>query len=141
VRAPFLLALTLLAPARTGGMTPDIPFKVVVNPTNPVTSLRRTDLSDLFLKKVTTWNGGLAVMPIDQLETSAIRAAFTERVHGRSVLAVRKYWEKEMSSGSRTPPLHKTEADTVTYVKVHAGAIGYVSKDMDIGHLKVIAIE
>jgi ABC-type phosphate transport system substrate-binding protein len=133
-----ILALTRAA----GTATPDLPFKVVVNPTNPITAISKSTLSDLFLKKVTAWEGGLTVMPVDQLETSAIRAAFSTRIHGKSVLAVRQYWQKELSrSGGKLPPLHKSEADTLTYVKVHAGAVGYVARDTDAGKLKVVPVE
>jgi hypothetical protein len=142
-RKAALVALSALLglPRTAGTATPDIPFKVVVNPTNPIVSITRTRLSELFLKKVTTWESGLAVMPVDQLETSAIRAAFSDRVHRQSVLAIRQYWERELSSGGRVPPLHKSEADTLTYVKVHAGAIGYVSSDTDVGKLKVLPLQ
>jgi ABC-type phosphate transport system substrate-binding protein len=116
-------------------------FKVVVNPTNPIASIGRATLSDMFLKKTTAWEGGLAVMPVDLLETSPVRAAFTELIHGKSVLAIRSYWEKELAAGTKIPPLHKSEADTLTYVKVHAGAIGYVARDTDVGRLKVIAVQ
>jgi ABC-type phosphate transport system substrate-binding protein len=135
----LLSAVLALAVSSRGG-TAEIPFKIVVNPTNPISSLSRTALSDIFMRKVTEWQGGLSVMPVDQLETSALHAAFTEQVHGKTVLVVRKYWEKELASGTLMPPLHKSEADTLTFVKVHAGAIGYVGRDVDVGKLKVITI-
>ena len=41
-------------------------FKVVVNASNPATSLKASEVSDLFLRKTERWEGGFRASPVDQ---------------------------------------------------------------------------
>ncbi|MFI5184810.1 MAG: hypothetical protein ACHQNV_10445, partial [Vicinamibacteria bacterium] len=90
-------------------------YRVIVNAAHPGAPLRRSEVSDIFLKKMTRWSHGPAVAPVDQSATSRVRAAFSKGVHGRSVDAVQNYWQQQIFSGRDEPPRVKTsDAEVMT---------------------------
>lgn len=116
-------------------------FKLIVHPDNPLGSAARTFVSDAFLRNVGKWDDGRSILPVDLRADSRVRERFSDRVHGRSVLAVKRYWQQRIFSGSGVPPpeLDSDEA-VVAYVLKHRGAIGYVSADAAIGKAKTLAV-
>ena len=137
MRSAILLSLTLLAaPLASAGEG----YKVVVNPSNPTSSLSRTQLSALFLKK-TAWPSGQAVQPIDLAEDSAVRRAFTTAVHGRPVSAIKAYWQQKVFTGRDVQPTEESaEAAVVAFVRSNPGAVGYVTEATATGDLKVLTV-
>ena len=105
-----------------------IDFVVVVNASNPTTSISREELAKIFLKQETTWPDGQAIAPVDQAADAPVRGTFTREILRRSVGAVKSYWEKQIFSGSAVPPVEKSSNDSVSsYVLTNRGAIGYIS--------------
>lgn len=116
-------------------------FQVIVNEGNSVSSISKSDLSDIFLKKSTKWEDGSAVTPVDLNARSAVREAFSQEVHGRGVGAIRSYWQQAAFSGAGTAPLERSsDADVITFVKSTPGAVGYISADTDAAGVKVLSI-
>lgn len=134
------VALALMVPSRA----PSAPsaYVVIIHPDNPMQSLDRRELSDLFLKRVTIWPNDEAVRPIDQLSTSEVRRSFVTDVLKRSVSAVRSYWQQILFSGRGLPPpeLESDEA-VIEYVLRYRGAVGYVSPHAQLGEAKVLRVE
>lgn len=119
----------------------EAPFKVIVNRENPIASTTKSELSRLFLKKASSWSDGSRVSPVDLVEHSHLRAAFSSGILGRPVRAVKAYWQQRVFSGADVPPPEfPTESDIVEYVESHAGAIGYVSAETSIGRAKAIEV-
>lgn len=117
-------------------------YKVVVNAASPVSSLRRRDLSDMFLGKKTQWPSGGKVLPVEQSATSPVRAAFTRDVHGKSVANVLNYWQQIIFSGRGLPPASKAgDEEVMEFVRGDRGAVGYVSPGAAVTGLKVITLE
>lgn len=118
-------------------------FRVVVHSSNPVRSLSTDQASSLFLKKVTRWNDGGEVKPVDLSDGSAVRTTFSEEIHGKSVSAVKSYWQKMIFSGRATPPPElSNDAEVLAFVRSNPGAIGYVSAGATVGSgLVVVTIE
>lgn len=117
--------------------------KVVVHSTNAVDSLTKAKVADLFLKRVTRWENGRAVTPVDQSEKSAARAAFTKDLLGKEVLWVKSYWQKMIFSGRATPPA-ELSSDTQVFelIRTNPDAIGYVSEGATIpAGLKALTVE
>ncbi len=120
------LALTLALAATAADE--DVGFAVIVNSANPVTSVTKAELADIFLKRVSAWPDGQVILPIDQSERSAVRADFSQVVLNRTVAAVKSYWQKQIFSGSAVPPIEKnSNADVLAYVSAFHGAVGYVA--------------
>jgi ABC-type phosphate transport system substrate-binding protein len=137
--APFVLALGLVASPVPGGAGEG--FQVIVNTQNPVSSLSKDLVSKLFLKKVQRWDNGLAVSPVDQDQASAVRAAFSKVVHGKSVTAVASYWQRQIFAGNDVPPAEKADdAGVIAFVRSSPGGIGYVSANPP-PDVKVVTVE
>ncbi|HEU4388578.1 MAG TPA: hypothetical protein VFV34_12325 [Blastocatellia bacterium] len=118
------------------------PYKVIVNTSNPVSSISKDQVSKFFLKKVTKWDNGQTVLPVELPKTSPARQAFSLQIHGKPVKAIESYWQQKIFSGRDVPPVEKpSDAQVVGYVKANAGAIGYVSGDTPAGGVKVVDVE
>lgn len=132
-------ALAVLAAPAPG--TAQSEFRLVVHPDNPVESMRATEVSRLFLKKVTTWPDGRRVEPVDQGADSNVRAAFSQGVHGREVAAIKAYWNKVIFSGRGIPPSELAgDREVLDHVAGHPQSIGYVSSRADLSRVKVVRI-
>src|SRR5690349_2999106 len=139
MRIPIaLLALVTLAPTSSAD---DAAFVVIVNSANQSTQVDRKTLSDIFLKKQTHWKDDRAIQPVDQSRRSSVRRRFSEDALGRSVAAVRTYWNQLVFSGRGVPPPElETDGDVVRYVASHDGAIGYVSASVDLKAVKPLQL-
>ena len=109
-------------------------FQVVINAQNPTTELPANRIARIFLKKLKRWDNGVRVQPVDLEVNSATREAFTRNVHGKSVTAIKSYWQRMIFSGRDVPPEErKTEREVLEFVRAHPGAIGYVAADTPLG--------
>ena len=117
-------------------------FTVIVNASNPVSSLPRDDVAKLFLKKTVAWESGKAVAPVELPPAAKAREEFARTVLNKSISQVKSYWQQQIFSGRDVPPPEKqTENDVVAFVRSNPGAIGYVSKGVDIGRgVKPLAV-
>ena len=136
-----MLAFVLLGGGGTGSAAEADGFRIVVHADNPVSSLTRDKLSKLFLKRVTNWDNGQAVLPVDLGDSSPVREAFSKQVHGKSLSAVRAYWQQRIYSGADVPPPQVgSDAEVIAYVRAHPGAVGYVSPATSDPVVKVVKI-
>jgi ABC-type phosphate transport system substrate-binding protein len=134
----FALALTLSFLAGTALADG---YKVIVHPSNPTSSLSRPQVSEYFMGKTTDWSHGGKIKPVDQVENSSTRQAFSDEVLGKSISAVKSYWQQQIFSGRGVPPTEVSgDSDVVAFVRSNPGAIGYVSAGADTGSVKVISI-
>lgn len=117
-------------------------FRVLVNPENPVSSVSRDFITDVFLKRTTRWHDGETTHPVDQRADAAVRKSFSDAVLRRSVSAIKRYWQQRIFSGRDLPPpeLENDEA-VVGYVLKHRGAIGYVTSGAKLGRAKPVTIQ
>jgi hypothetical protein len=116
-------------------------FKLIVHPDNRAARATRKFLTDAFLKRLTEWDDGHLIEPVDRQRTAAVRHDFSTQVLGRSVAAVRHFWQQRIFSGRGVPPpeLPSDEA-VVEYVLQHRGAVGYVTASAKIGAARVLRI-
>jgi ABC-type phosphate transport system substrate-binding protein len=119
-------------------------FRVVVHTSNPVATITRQELSDLFLKKATKWDSGDRAVPVDQSKHSLCREPFSRDVHGRSVNAINWYWRRMVFSGTtRVPPLILDhDGQVLEFVASNTTAVGYVSDAVELeGHdVKILEV-
>jgi TonB family protein len=115
-------------------------YRIVVNPSNPVSSLSKSQVSKLFLEK-TTWEDGAQAAPVDLLAASPVREGFSKDVLGLPVpAAVDRMREAAAAAGANPPPALASDREVLAYVRLKPGAIGYVSLAADITGVKVIAV-
>jgi ABC-type phosphate transport system substrate-binding protein len=137
----LLLALTAVAPTLAADEPPAPPYRVIVHPTNPVSSVDRQFLADAFLKKVKRWPGDEVIRPADLLLRDATRKEFTKRVLSRSIDAVKAYWQQQIFSGRDVPPPEfEDQAKVIAYVLKHPGAVGYISGTGSLAGAKVVRV-
>jgi TonB family protein len=134
---PFLIAIVLFGSSAVAAAQDG--YRIVVNSSNPVSSLSRTQVSKLFLEK-STWDDGAAAAPVDQLPTSAVRDGFSRDVLGLPVPAAIEKMREVSKSGLTPPPAMATDRDVLAYVRLKPGAIGYVSPAADVTGVKVVAV-
>ncbi len=115
---------------------------VVVNAANPTGELSNDEVSKMFLKKTARWASGERVMPVDLIDSSALREAFSKQIHGKGTAAVKAYWQKMIFSGHDVPPPEKTSiGEALAYVRGNPGAIGYAPAGADLGPgIKVLKV-
>jgi ABC-type phosphate transport system substrate-binding protein len=139
MKRPFLHAVVIFL---AGASLPaELGLRVVVNEANPVSSLSRAEVSELFLKKTTSWPDGTVVLPVDQFEDSEARQVLNREVHHKSGKAVRAYWQQRVFSGRDVPPPEKdTDASVIAFVLRNRGAIGYVTTAGAVSGVKIVAV-
>ena len=112
----------------------DLPFQVVVNRANPVSSITRAELSAIYLKRLRKWPRGAEITPVDQPAKSRLRERFTRAIHGKSVAYVTRYWQRLIFAGRAIPPDEvASSAAVLDFVRSDAGAVGYVDRGTPLG--------
>ena len=116
-------------------------FRIIVNPDNPVGSLDRRFLTDVYLKKTTRWASDEAIRPVDLGPGSPVRRVFSDDVLKRSVSAIKSYWQQMVFSGRGVPPPElDNDGQVVRFVLKNRGAIGYVSDGADVAGAKIVPV-
>ncbi len=116
-------------------------FVVIVHPENPAQSVSKKRVSQLLLKEVSRWNGGVNAVPVDLDSSSPVRDAFSRAIHGRSVSSIKNYWQRKIFSGSAVPPPEvSSDTDAINFVKSNPGSIGYVSSRARLEGVKILEI-
>jgi hypothetical protein len=93
------------------------------------------------MKKTTLWDDGTKVLPVDQVE-GPLRESFSKDIHGKTMVAVKNYWNQVIFSGLGVPPPVKaSDPEVLAYVKANPGAVGYVSATAPITEVKVLRVE
>lgn len=136
-----LAVLTCLLAALPAAAAPEGDgFRVVVHPSNKAAqALKRAELSQLFLKKATRWPDGRRVLPVEPADAE-LREKFAKRVHGKSAMAVKSYWNQQIFAGREVPPPEKrSDAEVTAYVRENPEAIGYVASGADVAGLTVVS--
>jgi ABC-type phosphate transport system substrate-binding protein len=138
----LLVSLISLSVGVESAAQTTVTFKVIVSSSNPISSMTRSQVSNLFLKKVMRWDNGSKVVPVDLSQKSTVRQSFSQTVHKKSVSSIRGYWQKMLFSGSTTPPVELASSESVVeFVRGNANAIGYVAKGTAVGDgVKILTI-
>lgn len=128
VRGVPRLAVVVLALVSSLVLADEPAVRVVVSEKSKVTALSRARVAAFFLKKTTAFDDGTPVEPVDQVEASPARKAFSDDVLRKSVRGVKSYWQQRIFQGLAVPPPEKTSDDEVMKaVAANPRAIGYVS--------------
>lgn len=116
-------------------------YKIIINDDNPISSITIDKLDKIFLKKVTKWNDGSKINPVNLTAESTVREKFTQTVHDKKISAINAYWQKQIFTGKGVPPVEKkSDQNVIQYIKANPGAIGYVSASANTAGVKVIQV-
>lgn len=124
---PVLLLSALAAPAWAE-------LVIIVNPQNPATRMFPSQAAQFFL------GGSVQFTPVEQAESSAIRAEFYKKVLEKSPAQVEAIWSKLLFTGKiKAPKECKSSAEVKKAVSENVNAIGYIEKAAVDDTVKVIA--
>lgn len=112
---------------------------VVVNKQNPITTLTKQQITDLFMGRSPYFPSGAAVMKLDAPGSSLTRQLFYQALVSMSLPEVNAYWARLMFSGRATPPMQvASEQDMLQLVSQNPSAIGYLLEGASSDEIKVI---
>ena len=136
----LLLAAALAFAGAASGQ--ESSYKVIVNAANPIGSVSRALLTRIFLKQTQQWPSGQTAVAVDQTEGTSFREDFSTAVLGRSVPAVKSYWQRQIFSGAAVPPVEKqSDGEVISFVRVNIGGVGYVSASTQLpATIKVLRV-
>jgi ABC-type phosphate transport system substrate-binding protein len=102
---------------------------VIVNKSNPVQSLTRKEVVDLFTGRSHTFANGDYALGFDLPRDSATRAEFYRALTGMSLAQLGSYWARLMFTGQTLPPQPLPGEDVMLAVVArNPGAIGYLGR-------------
>jgi ABC-type phosphate transport system substrate-binding protein len=132
----IMLAWLALAAKAWGGE-----LYVVVNATNPVQSLSRSDVIALFTGRARTFpDGGLAT-PYDHAGKSDARASFYRALTGMELARVNSYWSRLLFTGQvQPPPALANDAAVVARILAEPKALGYLTRPPVQAGLRVVYV-
>jgi ABC-type phosphate transport system substrate-binding protein len=138
----WLVALMLLVSLSVATPAEDARYKIIVNPKNPVTSIDRDTLRNMFLKKRVVWGDGETIRPIDLSTKFPVREQFGRTVLKKTPAQLKTYWTQQIFSGKGVPPPEASSpADVIKYVAAYPGAVGYVPVDVVLHDAKVVEVK
>jgi len=111
----------------------------VVSSKSSITNLSKTQLTDIFLGKVSRFPNGTHVVPIDQAEGSAARAEFYAKITDKSEAQMKAYWSKIIFTGRGQPPKTVASgADMKQEIAENLQAIGYIEEKLVDDSVRVL---
>lgn len=116
-------------------------FVVIVNTSNPITSLPVTELQRVFRKQTRMWRHGESMVPVDWDATSEVRQEFSRLVMGRSVREMADFWiQQSITQGLAPPSTQKSTRAILRFVASVPGAISYVPRGEADESVKIIVV-
>ena len=126
----FLLSATLIFTALPAFSE----VVVVINPKNAAAQMSNEQIAQFFLGRSTTFT------PIDQSDSSSIRAEFYKKLADKELSQVKSIWSKLVFTGKGTLPKElSSSADVKKAIAADVNAIGYIEKSAVDSSVKVIA--
>lgn len=112
---------------------------VIANPGVEVSSLSLEELAAIYLLKVTTWQAGGNIVPVNREAASGTRAVFSEAVLRQPPNALSAYWNQMHFKGKVPPLIQESDQAVLAFVQKVPGAVGYISASHAPQNVKVLA--
>lgn len=119
--------LAVLACCWAGTQTSLAEDPVLITHPGVTATLTTQEVSQVFLGKMTKWEGG-QVVKLAVLASGETHEAAIKRFSGKTADQFSNYWKKQVFTGQGVmPKACDTEEELVAYVTSTPGAVGYVS--------------
>ena len=112
-------------------------FVLITNRDNPIKSLNRDDIKNIYLKKRRFWHE-TKLTTLNLPPQSRLRQSFEKDVLGMSAKALENYWMRQHYKGQRPPYRLKSPQSVLIFVKKVKGAIGYIPQSLVDKEVRVI---
>jgi len=114
---------------------------VIVSTENPLTTLTRAQLTNLFLGRSNSFPDGSRAIPVDQLEANSQRKNFYTENLDWSQAQLKAHWSKIIFTGRGQPPKQlASDADVKQFIANNPRSIGYIHKDNANAGVKIVTI-
>jgi hypothetical protein len=102
-------------------------FTVIVHPSNRFDALTRSQISYLFLRKVSRWPWGAEVSPLDLTGDKLVHREFVQQILQISEEQLVEYWIDQRATRGVAPPIGVADPTTAKrFVAAKPGAIAYI---------------
>ncbi|MCU0428554.1 MAG: hypothetical protein MUF42_01155 [Cytophagaceae bacterium] len=104
---------------------------VIVNNSNPVSTLTSSQVKLTYLRKINKrWKElNKNILPVDRKSDQDLRKSFIKEVLQMSPEELSRYYTEREYQNAEAPPVKlNSDAEVIAYVESNVGAIGYVSK-------------
>jgi len=102
---------------------------VVVNARSGIERLSQDEVTNIFLGRYRKLPGGGTALPVDQPESSALRAEFYRKLVNKDLNEINAYWSRLIFSGKTSPPRQsETGAEVLAWLAVNPGGVAYVER-------------
>ena len=124
-----VLLLSLLLALLGAGAAVNAEPVVVVNAASTTQQLRHEEVINIFLGRYRSLPSGGGAVPIDQPESSALRAEFYRRLVNKELNQINAYWSRLIFSGRTSPPLQASSAsEVIQLLAANPGGVAYVER-------------
>ncbi len=114
---------------------------VVVSAQNPLTTLTKNQVTNIFLGKSKRFPKGAKAKPIDMPEGNLVRDAFYSSVIGKSPAQIKAHWSKLIFTGRGHPPQQAMDdAELKKLIANDLAAIAYIEKHKIDDTIKVLTV-
>ncbi|WP_233269020.1 hypothetical protein [Paraglaciecola sp. L1A13] len=112
---------------------------VVVSKQNPIDSLSKTQIIDIYMGRYNTFPDGVLAKPLDRVAGSPEKQRFYQELVSKSEAKINAYWARLLFSGRASPPSSfDTDDEMLNELKTTPQAIGYLLESEVDDSLKVV---
>lgn len=112
---------------------------LVVSSKSTVNALTADQAADIFLGRATSFPGGESAVPLDQPESSPVRAEFYTKAAGKTAAQLKAFWSKQIFTGKGRPPKEVADSQAVRQlVASNPNMVGYIDKSAVDASVKVV---
>lgn len=131
----FTLFLVLSGLGSTANAEP----VVVVSAASALRQLSQDEVVNIFLGRYRRLPNGDTALPIDQPESSPVRADFYRRLVNKDLNEINAYWSRLIFSGRTSPPLQASSAaDVMVWLLGQPGGVAYVERTQVDKRLRIV---
>ena len=112
---------------------------VVVNATSSVNQLSQDEVINIFLGRYRRLPSGETAVPIDQPESSALRAEFYRKLVNKDLNEINAYWARLIFSGRTSPPMQASSGtEVITLLNASGSSIAYLERSQVDKRFRII---
>lgn len=112
---------------------------VVVSAASSLRQLSQDEVVNIFLGRYRRLPNGDTALPIDQPESSPVRADFYRRLVNKDLNEINAYWSRLIFSGRTSPPLQASSAaDVMVWLLGQPGGVAYVERTQVDKRLRIV---
>lgn len=112
---------------------------VVVSAASALRQLSQDEVVNIFLGRYRRLPNGDTALPIDQPESSPVRADFYRRLVNKDLNEINAYWSRLIFSGRTSPPLQaSSSADVIVWLLGQPGGVAYVDRTQVDKRLRIV---